>query len=90
MYTILVHFYKTLNITSELLMMPTGYKTRNMANTSTVRKHEDIVPHVLSLHTLTGFDTVSSIYSVGKVVAVKALQKGHLPSQLSNDELYGS
>ena len=36
---------------------------------------------------LTGFDTISSIYGVGKVMAVKALQKGHLPSQLGNDEI---
>ena len=58
-------------------MVPQGSKTRNMVNIGTVRKHGDIVPHVLSLHTLAGFDTVSSIYDVGKVMAVKVLQKGH-------------
>ena len=35
--------------------------------------------HLLPLHALTGCDTVSSIYGVGKVKAVKALQTGYVP-----------
>ena len=30
--TLCVHFFKTLNITIELLMVPTSYKPRNLAN----------------------------------------------------------
>jgi hypothetical protein len=36
---------------------------------------------------LTGCDTVSSIYGVGKVKAVKALQKGHVPPPLGNNQI---
>ena len=82
-FVVLVHFYKTLNITSELLMVPTSSKTRTVANIgATVRKHEEIVPHILPLHALTGCDTISSIYGVRKVKAIKALQKGHVPPPL--------
>ncbi len=56
-------------------MVPTGSKTRNVANIGTVRKHEDIASHVHFLHALTGCDTVSSIYGDLKVKAVKALEK---------------
>ena len=87
-FVLLVHFYETLNITSELLMVPTSAKTRNVSNIGvTVRKHQEIVPHVLPLHALTGCDTVSSIYGVGKVKAVKTLQKGHVPPPLGNDQI---
>ena len=45
-FVLLVHFYKILNITNELFMVPTGSKTRNVANIGiTVRKHEEIVLH---------------------------------------------
>ena len=40
-FVLLVHFHKTLNITGELLMVPT---------TSTTRKHDKLLPHILLLH----------------------------------------
>ena len=39
-FVLLVHFYKPLNITSELLMVLT---------TSTAMKHDDLLPHILPL-----------------------------------------
>jgi len=83
-FVLLVHFYNALNKTSELLMVPTSPE-RNVTNIgATVRKHGDIVQHVLALHTLTGCDTVSSIYGIGKVKAAKVLQKDHVPSPLGD------
>ena len=46
----------------------------HMANIYIVRKHEDIVPHVLFSHVLNGCDTISSSYGVLKVKTVKALE----------------
>ena len=40
-FEILVHFYKTLNYTSELLVVPTR---------STTRKHDKLLTHILPLH----------------------------------------
>ena len=40
-FALLVHFYKTLNITSELLMVPAR---------STTRKHDELLPHIRLLH----------------------------------------
>ena len=60
-----------------------------MANIrATERKHEEILRHILPLHALTGCDTVSSIYGVGKVKSVKALQTGHVPPPLGNGQIY--
>ena len=40
-FVLLVYFYKTLNITNELHMVPTSSETRNVANIdATVRKHD--------------------------------------------------
>jgi len=78
-FVLLVHFYNALNIASELLIVPTSPE-RNVTNIgATLRKHGDIVQHILALHALTGCDTVSSIYGIGKVKAAKVLQKGHVP-----------
>jgi hypothetical protein len=85
-FVLLVHFYQTLNITSELFMVPRSSKTRNVADIGiTVRNHDKIVPRILPIHALTGCDTIRAIYGVGKVKAVKALQKGHVPPPLGND-----
>ena len=40
-FVLLVHFYKTLNITSEIPMVPTRSTTRN---------HDELLPHILLLH----------------------------------------
>ena len=72
-----------------ITLVPTSSKTRNVANIrATERKHEEILRHILPLHALTGCDTVSSIYGVGNVKAVKILQTGHVPPPLGNGQIY--
>lgn len=61
---------------------------RNVINIgATVKKYEDIIQHILPLHVLTGCDTVSAIYGIGKLKAVKTLLKGHVPPPLGSNEL---
>jgi len=85
-FVILLHFYDKLNFENELLMVPTSSK-RNVVNIgATVNKYPDIIKHILPLHVLTGCDTVSSIYSIGKIKAAKTLLKGHVPPPLGSDE----
>ena len=38
-FVLLVHFYKTLNITSESLIVPTRSKTKIVANNGALRNH---------------------------------------------------
>ena len=47
-----------------------------------------IVPHVLPSYALTGCETVSSIYGVGNVKAVKALQKGDVTPNMRIEQIY--
>ena len=39
-------------------------------------QHKDVVKHLPAAHALTGCDTVSYIYGIGKVSALKVLKSG--------------
>ena len=57
-FVLLIHFYKTLQITNQIIMVPTSLN-RTVANIGdTVKKHDNNVQHILSLYSLTGCDTV--------------------------------
>ena len=49
---------------------------------STTREHNELLPHIQPKYALTGCDTVSSIYGVGKVKAIKEPPKSHVPPPL--------
>ena len=85
-FVLLIHFYKTLQIINQKIMVPTSLN-RTVANIGdTVKKHANIVQHILSLHSLIGCDTASTIYGIGKVKALKTLQKGIAPPMLVSQE----
>ena len=43
-----------------------------------MQKHADIVPHILAAHSISGCDTVSSLYGIGKPTVINALQRGNI------------
>ena len=84
-FALLVHFYEVEKLTSEIVMIPTQYNTRAATNIgATVQKHKDIAPHILSIHALTGCDTVSTIHGIGKVKAINSFNKGSVPPNIGN------
>ena len=42
------------------------------------------MPHLLSMHGISGCDTVSKIYGIGKLNALSAIKKGHFPPPLGD------
>ena len=60
-FVLLVHFYKTLNITSELLMVPTRSTTRN---------HDKLLPHILLLHYFANRQMSKSWHNVVIVIII--------------------
>ena len=43
---------------------------------ATAQRHKDISEYLPGMHALTGCDTTSFVYSIGKVTALKILRKG--------------
>lgn len=70
---LLAHFYQS--STCYLYIVPTS-TSENVINIGlTVQQHSEIVPHLISMHTFTGCDSVSSIFGIGKVKTLNTLKK---------------
>ena len=52
-----------------------------------MRKHANFIKHVLPLHVLTGCDTASSIFGIGKIKAVNIHQKVVVPPPLGDAQI---
>jgi len=44
---------------------------------ATVHAQANIVPHLLTMHCLSGCDTVTQLFGVGKATALKAVEAGY-------------
>ena len=64
------------------MMVPFSSSTTVTDIGETVLKHAMIMPHLLSLHALTGCDTVPSYKNIGKPKALKVLKDGVTPPVL--------
>ena len=78
-FVLLAHFFHILDIKGSLLMIPFSSSATVTDIGETVVKHASIIPHLLSLHALTGCDTVPSLKNIGKPKAMKALKDGVQP-----------
>ena len=87
-FVLLVHFVASEGLRSKIFLVPTR-PTRNTINIgATVNKHAEIAKYLLPLHALTGCDTVSTLYEIGKVKALKILKQGHHTPLLGDNEQY--
>ena len=43
-----------------------------------VKKHIDIIPQIMSMHPMTGYDSVPTMYGVGKKKALSIIKKSPL------------
>ena len=81
-FVLLAHFYHLLDLQGSLMMVPFSSSTTVTDIGETVLKHSTIMPHLLSLHALTGCDTVPSYKNIGKPKALKVLKDGVTPPVL--------
>ncbi len=75
-FVLLLHFYTQRKLTCNLLMMGTGSGRKCADIKATVKKHEDIPQDILPAHVLSGCDTVSALWGIGKGTVIKVLKSG--------------
>ena len=85
-FVLLIHFYASQDIYTNIYMVPTNTTRSAVDIGATARQHHDIVQYLLPLHALTGCDTVSTIYGIGKKKALNVLKQGIYPPLLGDFE----
>ena len=76
-FVLLVHFVASEGIRNSIFLVPTRPSRNAIDIGATVNQNAEIVKYVLPLHALTGCDTVSTLYGIGKIKAIKVLKQGH-------------
>lgn len=85
-FVLLVHFYSSESLQGNIFTVPTRTSRSSVDIGATAKKHHDIARYILPLHALTGCDTVSTLYGIGKIKAWKVLKQGHLPPLLGDSD----
>ena len=72
-FVLLVHYYITENLTSELIMCGTSASRSVTYVKATAIKHASIANQLLPAHALSSCDTVSQLYGIGKGTVLKVV-----------------
>ena len=83
-FVLLCHFKHALTIDANILMVPLSQKMKPIDINQTVSEHKNIIPHLLSMHVITGCDTVSKMHGIGKIKALTQLKTGNFPPPLGD------
>ena len=88
-FVLLCHSYHIKQWKAELFME--GFKEgKNVISIKdSVKKHIDIIPQIMSMHAMTGCDSVPMMYGVGKKKALSIIKKSpllHLGDQTANED----
>lgn len=75
-FVLLMHFYKEKQLTCNLFMTGTSAGRKSADIQATVEKHKDIIEDILPAHVLSGCDTVSALWGIGKGTVLKVLKSG--------------
>ena len=90
-FVLLVHFFKSESLTCDLVMVGTSHGRTSVDIKATAQKCAHFVSEILAAHVISGCDTVSYLWGIGKGTVVKYLMEGyqlknlgHLDADLSN------
>ena len=75
-FILLVHFYCKLRLECGVTMESPIAGRSSIDIKATAQRHKDVSEYLPGMHALTGCDTTSFVYSIGKVTALKILRKG--------------
>ena len=75
-FVLLLHAVHTENIKCDITLFPTSSSRIHIDIQATARAHKDILGDLLQAHALTGCDTVSNFYGIGKSKMVSVLESG--------------
>ena len=74
-FVLLLHFYLQENLSCDFVMASTS--SRKLIDIKeTVAKHKNVISNIVSAHALSGCDTVSGLYGIGKSTVFKVLKAG--------------
>ena len=76
-FVLLIHFYLEKEITMNVSMESPCAGRTIIDIRQTALKHNHITTYLLAVHALTGCDTVSYLFGIGKATALKVLLSGH-------------
>ena len=80
-FVLLLHFFKSESLTCDLVMLGTCHSRTSVDIKATAQKCADFVSEILAAHVVSGCDTVSYLWGIGKGTVVKCLMGGY---QLKN------
>ena len=80
-FVLLLHFFKSESLTCDLVMFGTCHSRTSVDIKATAQKCADFVSEILAAHVVSGCDTVSYMWGIGKGTVVKCLMGGY---QLKN------
>ena len=83
-FALLLHFYLSENLESPMFMESPVKGRATIDIKETVLKHTSLVPSILSVHALSGCDSVAATYGIGKATAVKIAREGNKLVQLGD------
>jgi len=79
-----MHFCTKQKLCCRLIMEATSNKRASVDIQASVKNCENIDPHLLAAHGLTGCDTVAKLHGIGKGTVIKKLKGGHTLDRLGN------
>ena len=83
-FVLLLHYYSKQHLTCQLILQGTIRGRTSVDIGKTVNKHGNTLSDILEAHVLSGCDTVSCLWGMGKVTVVKILTTGMQLSKLGN------
>lgn len=75
-FVLLLYYYLVCNLNNEIYMKSFRSSRSVVDIKASVLKHKDIINSLPAAHSLTGCDTVATLYGIGKKKAIKCLQMG--------------
>ena len=76
-FVLLVHHYEEAKLNLPMTMESPSKGRAVIDIQQTVKKHRNIVKHILPAHAISGCDTVACCFGIGKVSVVKTLRAGY-------------
>ena len=86
-FVLLLHYYVTQKLSCQLHMVGTSHSRHTVDIKATAEIHGNLAKDLLAAHALTGCDSVSCLYGIGKVTVIKTMQSGLSLSSLGDPNI---
>ena len=84
-FTLLCYHHQKRGSSARVMMEPSVNERVCVDISAIVKKHSNIIPQILAIHAIGGFDTVAASYGIVKLKAIATSDKGFLLDSLGVD-----